>query len=112
MELSPSLQQQLSSLAPDSTRFVFAKAAAGPLRPVAAGRQPVKAGPVQVVLDDSQAVAPALKLSNFKQVVVGARLSKEGAANAQPGDLQGTSATLELKEGEQAITLVIDHVVP
>ncbi len=79
--------------------------------PLAAVRQPVKAFPVQVVLDDSQAVAPALKLSTFKQVVVGARLSKGGAANAQAGDLQGTSATLELKEGSQAITLVIDQVV-
>lgn len=108
VELSPQLQQQLS---PDSTLFVFAKAADGPPMPLAAVRQPAKDLPVQVVLDDSQAVTPALKLSNFKQVVVGARLSKEGAATAQPGDLQGTSATLELTEGSQAVTLVIDQVV-
>ncbi|HYQ93089.1 MAG TPA: tetratricopeptide repeat protein, partial [Candidatus Competibacteraceae bacterium] len=112
VELSPQLQQQFSSLSPSSTLFVFAKAADGPPMPLAAVRQPAKAFPVQVVLDDSQAVTPALKLSNFKQVVVGARLSREGAANAQAGDLQGTSATLELKEGEQTITLVIDQVVP
>ncbi len=114
VELSPQLQQRLSSLSslsPDSILFVFAKAADGPPMPLAAVRQPVKTFPVQVVLDDSQAVTPALKLSNFKQVVVGARLSKGGAANAQTGDLQGTSTMLELKEGPQAVTLVIDQVV-
>ena len=108
VELSPQLQQRL---APDAVLFVFAKAAAGPPMPLAAVRQPVQAFPVQVVLDDSQAVTPALKLSNFNQVVVGARLSKGGAANAQTGDLQGASAVLELKEGPQAVTLVIDQVV-
>jgi len=111
VELSPQLQQRLSSLFPDSILFVFAKAVAGPPMPLAAVRQPVKTFPVQVMLDDSQAVTPALKLSNFKQVVVGARLSKEGAANAQTGDLQGASAVLELKDGSQAVTLVIDQVV-
>jgi cytochrome c-type biogenesis protein CcmH len=109
VDLSPQLREKLS---PDATLFIFAKAADGPPMPLAAVRQPVKDFPVQVVLDDSQAVMPAMKLSNFKQVVVNARIAKAGSVTAQSGDLQGTSGTLELKEGLQPVTLVIDQVVP
>ena len=109
IDLSAQLREKLS---PDATLFIFAKAADGPPMPLAAVRQPVKDFPVQVVLDDSQAVMPAMKLSNFKQVIVNARIAKAGGVTAQAGDLQGTSGTLELKEGLQPVTLVIDQVVP
>ncbi len=109
VDLSPPLRARL---APDSTLFIFAKAADGPPMPLAAVRQPVKDFPVQVVLDDSQAVMPTIKLSNFKQVVVNARISRTGGVTAQSGDLQGISGTLELQDGLQPVTLVIDQVVP
>jgi cytochrome c-type biogenesis protein CcmH len=32
---------------------------------------------------------PAMRLSNFPQVIVGARISPSGQAIAQPGDLEG-----------------------
>ena len=109
VDLSPLLREKLS---PDSTLFIFAKATDGPPMPLAAVRQSVKDFPVQVVLDDSQAVMPTLKLSNFKQVVVNARISRTGSVTTQSGDLQGASGILELKDGLQAVTLVIDQVVP
>ena len=79
--------------------------------PLAAVRQPAGVFPVQVVLDDSQAMMPALKLSGFKQVIVGARISKAGSVTAQAGDLQGSSGLLELVDGMQSVALTIDQVV-
>ena len=108
VDISPKLRGKFSS---ENMLFIFAKAASGPPMPLAAVRQPVRDFPVQVVLNDSQSMAPTMKLSSFKQVVVGARISKAGNVTAQPGDLQGASSTFELKDGVQSVALVIDHVV-
>jgi cytochrome c-type biogenesis protein CcmH len=109
--LAPALRDRL---APEDTLFIFAKAAGGPPMPLAAVRQPARDFPVQVVLDDSQAMMPALKLSNFHQIIVSARISKAGEVTAQAGDLQGASEPLTLDGGSQtqAVALVIDRVVP
>lgn len=108
VDLAPALRDRLS---PQDTLFIFAKAASGPPMPLAAVQRPVQDFPVQVTLDDSQAMLPAMKLSNFQQVVVGARISKAGGATAQPGDLQGSSPTLSLDGGPQSVSLLIDQVV-
>ena len=55
------------------------------------------------------AMSPQMKMSNFDQVVVIARISKSGQATPQPGDMQGMSTTL--KPGSQGIKLSIDNVV-
>ena len=47
---------------------------------------------LDITLDDSMAMAPDLKLSDFAQVVVGVRISRSGNATPQPGDLIGQSA--------------------
>lgn len=90
--------------------FVFAKAASGPPMPLAVQRLPGATLPLTVRLDDSMAMTPAMKLSQFQRWVVTARLSGSGGAQAQPGDLQGS---LEL--GPEALdrpqVLVIREVV-
>jgi len=108
VDLAPNLLERLS---PEDTLFIFAKAAEGPPMPLAAVRQPAGGFPVRVVLDDSQAMMPALKLSGFKQVIVGARISKAGSVTVQAGDLQGSSGLLELVDGMQSVGLTIDQVV-
>ena len=55
-------------------------------------------------------MTPAMKLSAFPRVVVGARVSKSGSATPQPGDLQGASAPVANDAGE--VRVVIDRVVP
>lgn len=95
---------------PDDTVFIFARAAAGPRMPLAIVRRQVKDLPVKFSLDDSQAMAPGMALSNFSDVVVGARISKTANATPQTGDLEGLSKTVQV--GATDVAVVIDKVLP
>jgi cytochrome c-type biogenesis protein CcmH len=95
---------------PNDTLFIFARAASGPKMPLAMMRVQVKDLPVSFTLDDSMAVMPAMKLSNFSDVVVAAKISKSGSANSQSGDLQGVSDAVKL--GASGVKVVIDTVAP
>ena len=105
--LSPSLADKVSS---SDTVFVLARAAQGPRMPLAVFRKQVKDLPMDFSLDDSMAMQPQLKLSNFDKVVVVARVSKSGTPMAQPGDLEGVSG--EIKPGAKGLKMMIDTVVP
>ncbi|BBI99642.1 c-type cytochrome biogenesis protein CcmI [Ferrigenium kumadai] len=104
--LSPALT---GKVAPTDTVFVLARAANGPKMPLAVFRKQVKDLPLAFTLDDSMAMQPQLKLSGFSEVVVVARVSKSGTPMAQPGDLQGTTASI--KPGTKGLNIVIDTVV-
>ena len=92
------------------TLFVYARAATGPRMPLAIVRKTVKDLPLKFTLDDSMAMNPAMKLSNFQQVVVGARISKSGNAIPQPGDLQVVSQPMGVNDIKD-LELVINEVV-
>ncbi len=108
ISLDPSLKDQA---APEDTLFVFARAAQGPRMPLAIVRKQVKDLPLTVTLDDSLAMTPAAKLSNFSQVVVSARISKSGNAMPQSGDLNGTSEAVAPGHAE-TIVVTINGVTP
>jgi cytochrome c-type biogenesis protein CcmH len=108
VSLDPALTQQAAA---DDTVFVFARAAQGPKMPLAIVRKQVRDLPVTVTLDDSLAMTPAMVLSNFPQVTVGARISKSGQARPQSGDLQGT-VTPVASQGDQSVDLLINSTVP
>ena len=91
VKLNPALTAKAAAT---DTVFIFARAAQGPRMPLAIVRKQVKDLPFTFTLDDSMAMNPDMKLSNFKQVVVGARVSKSGNAMPQSGDLQGQSDTI------------------
>ena len=77
--------------APEDTVFVLARPAQGSRMPLAAVRVKAKDLPLKFAFDDSMAMSPAAKLSNFTEVVVAARVSKSGNVVPQPGDLEGVS---------------------
>ncbi len=77
--------------APDDTVFVLARPAQGSRMPLAAVRVKVKDLPLTFSFDDSMAMSPAAKLSDFSEIVVAARVSKSGNVMPQPGDLEGVS---------------------
>lgn len=105
VSLSPAVARQA---APNDVVFVFARAAQGPRMPLAIVRKQVKDLPITVVLDDSQAMNPDLKLSSVPEVVVVARVSKSGTAYAKAGDIEGMSGPV--KAG-QTVNLSIAKVV-
>jgi len=105
--LSESLKSRAS---PDDTVFVLVRAAEGPKMPLAIVRKQVKDLPLKFTLDDSTSMSPQMKLSNFDQVVVIARVSKSGNAMSQSGDLQGMSAVV--KPGTSGLKLSIDQAMP
>jgi cytochrome c-type biogenesis protein CcmH len=104
--LSAALKSQAD---PNDTLFVLARAAQGPKMPLAILRKQVKDLPVRFSLDDSMAMSPQMKMSNFDQVVVVARISKSGTAMPQPGDMQGMSQPLAL--GSKGIKIDIDQLI-
>ncbi len=71
---------------PEDSVFIFARASNGPPMPLAVSRHTVADLPVTVVLDDTMAMIPAMTLSQFPSVTVGARVSQSGNAIAQTGD--------------------------
>ena len=92
LQVEVSLDEAMAGkVAPGDTLFIFARAANGPRMPLAIVRKTVADLPLTVRLDDSMAMTPAMKLSSFPQVVVGARISKSGTAMPQAGDVQGFS---------------------
>jgi cytochrome c-type biogenesis protein CcmH len=105
--LAPALAAKVP---PGATLFVFAKAAGGPPMPLAVQRLPGARLPVTVTLDDSMAMMPSMKLSQFERYVLTARLSATGGAQASAGDLEGS---LEASRGHDGVlALEISRVVP
>jgi cytochrome c-type biogenesis protein CcmH len=112
IQVSVSLDPQLAARAdPDDTVFIFARAVSGPRMPLAITRRQVRDLPVSVTLDDSQAMSPAMTLSKFDQVSVGARVSSSGNAMPQSGDLQGSISPVQTSGGGN-IELMISETVP
>ena len=56
------------------------------------------------------AMSPEMKMSNFDQVVIVARISKSGNAMPQSGDMQGLTKPLAL--GSSGIKITIDQPIP
>ena len=86
VSLAPELQKSAS---PGDTVFIYAQALSGPKMPLAIVRKQVSDLPLTVSLNDTMAMMPNMKLSNFQNVKLLARISKSGNAVSQPGDLIG-----------------------
>lgn len=108
---SVSLDSQLAAkVQPGDTLFIYAKATDSPGPPLAVLRVPADHWPVLFKLDDSLAMMPNRKLSDFDKVTVEARISRSGQATRAPGDLYGASSTLN-PAGSKPLALVISHIV-
>ncbi len=94
-----------SKVAPEDSVIIFARAAEGPRMPLAMLRVPAKDLPKSFALDDSMAIAPDFRLSNFPEVVVVARVSKSGSPMPQKGDFEGLSKPVKLGRGDVAVTI-------
>jgi cytochrome c-type biogenesis protein CcmH len=94
----------------DATLFIYAKAADSPGPPLAVVRTTAAAWPVSFRLDDSMAMIPSRRLSQFDKVVVEARISRSGQATPSSGDLYVTSPVLHPAAGKK-LALVINREI-
>lgn len=95
VSLAPELQKSTS---PTDTVFIYAQALSGAKMPLAIVRKQVADLPLTVELSDAMAMMPTMKLSNFEQVKLLARISKSGGAIQQPGDLIGVIEQVNLTD--------------
>ena len=106
VDLADSIRSQVPEQA---DLFILAKAETGPPMPLAVKRLTNNKWPVTVVLDDSMAMMPALKMSNFEKIIITARISKSGVGNTKPGDIQGDSGVIEVSAKKAQV--LIDEIV-
>jgi cytochrome c-type biogenesis protein CcmH len=90
--------------------FIFAKAASGPPMPLAVQKLSADKLPVEVTLDDSMAMMPSLRLSQFPRWLLIARISQSGNPQPQRGDWQG-QLQLDRADSAQPVSLVISEQV-
>ncbi|NVZ82807.1 c-type cytochrome biogenesis protein CcmI [Pseudomonas yamanorum] len=89
VDLAPNVK---AKALPTDSVFIFARAVKGPPAPLAAKRVTVADLPITVELGDSDAMMPQLKLSNFPEVQLVARISRAGVPTA--GEWIGRSQPL------------------
>jgi len=106
VSIDPSLAGKAS---PTDTVFILARPAAGSRMPLAIARITVAQLPYQFQLDDSMAMAPGATISSHAQVVVVARVSKEGKAAPQKGDIEGSVGPIA--PGASSLKVVLSRVI-
>jgi cytochrome c-type biogenesis protein CcmH len=99
-----------SDTKPEDTVFVYAQALSGPKMPLAIVRKQVKDLPLSVSLSDAESMLPNMKLSNFKQVRLLARISKSGNPMPQTGDLIGVIEQANLADHKKNKIVINDRV--
>lgn len=92
---------------PGDTVFIFARAVDGPPMPVAVLRRPAADLPVDFLLNDSQSMTADMKLSNFEQVTVTARITRSGDATVALQELEATSGSIRVADN-QHLNLIIE----
>jgi cytochrome c-type biogenesis protein CcmH len=105
VSVEPSLQDKVQG---GDTLFIYARATQGSPMPLAIVQLSASDLPAQTILNDSQAMMPNMKISNFDAVTVMARISKSGGAGEQPGDLKGSITPVKLGE---SVEVVINQII-
>lgn len=107
VRVDPVYQEQL---VPTDTVFIYARAANGPRMPLAILKKQVQDLPYEFTLNEKMAMMSGMSLADYPQIIVSARISRSGDAIAQSGDLEGTTAVIDV--GQVGLDIMIDNVVP
>ena len=108
--LAKSVQEALTD-SEDKTVFIYAIAANGPRMPLAAVKIKASDLPTQIILDDSQAMTPQMKLSSVERVNIYAVVSMQGSVGIKSGDFK--TEILDIKTMQKdPISMEISIKVP
>jgi len=98
LKVTISLDKSLASaIKPGAVLFVFAKSVNGGGPPVAAKRIVVNTFPIELELSDADSLMPTSNLSSQEKVSISARISMQGIANAQAGDVEADPVITDTK---------------
>ncbi len=95
----------------DTVVFIYAKALKGPVVPLAIIRKQVSNLPLDVILNDRNAMLPTATLSDYKQVRIFARVSKSGQAIPRTGDFIGQSKVINPRQEKHTVNIIINKPV-
>ncbi len=113
LAIEVTLAPELASKVPAGARLLlFVKAVGGPPMPLAARQQALGPWPQRLTLSDADAMMAELKLSQFEQIEISARLTTSANVSAVAGDLQGLSGAMQRSGIQQPVQLTINEVVP
>jgi cytochrome c-type biogenesis protein CcmH len=98
-----------ASVKPGSVLFVFAKSLDGKGPPLAAKRIGVDTFPIELELSDADSLMPTAKLSSQKKVSLSARISIQGIANAQVGDIEADALVVDASS-ENPVEILLSRV--
>lgn len=108
VRIAPSLAD---GVVPGAILYVFAVAPEGRGPPSAVKRIVVDRFPLKVRLTDADSPMPAARMSAQARVVVMARLSRSGAANPGPGDIESAGIVVDPR-APTATTLTLEKLLP
>jgi len=107
VEITSRLARQAAS---GATLFIYAKQPNAPGPPLAVLRVRAEHWPVTFTLNDANAMVPGRNLSTAKAVQIEARISKNGDALPQSGDLVGTVTSVNPRDGHP-VKISIDREI-
>jgi cytochrome c-type biogenesis protein CcmH len=107
VEITARLARQAAN---GATLFIYAKQPNAPGPPLAVLRVRAEHWPVTFTLNDANAMVPGRNLSNAKAVQIEARISKNGDALPQSGDLVGTVTSVNPRDGHP-VKISIDREI-
>ena len=98
-------------LSADTPVFIYAKAFNGPPMPLAVVRHTLSELPLKVTLSDAQAMIDTMKISAYKELVIGARISLSGNPVAQAGDLYQELSGVDATNIQSPVQIVISETL-
>lgn len=107
VRLDPALSDRVQ---PGDTVFIVARAAETGRMPVAVFKLTAAQLPAKFTLDDSNAMSPDMLLSRFDELTIEARISRNGTAQRQPGQLVSLPQTVH--RGSRGLVLRIGAIEP
>lgn len=91
--------------------FVFATAVNGPRFPLAAVKVTAGQLPINITLDESNAMQTGVSIAQYDNIIVSARLSINSDPIAAKGDWQSEAVALDLSKALEPVELVINQPI-